>query len=80
MIKRLQPEGKPLQERLLDHLQQHGSITTLEMYDKFKEYKTNSLCGAIQKLRARGYTIQSQPIGKTKSAKFTLMRYVLVKK
>lgn len=77
MVKRHKPEGKALPDRLLEILQERGSITTIEMYNTFKEYKTNSLPSAIQVLRARGYTIQSKPVERTKSG-HNLIRYILI--
>lgn len=75
---RHQPEGKPLPDRLLEIFREKGSITTLDMYKEFKEYKTNSLPVAIKTLRDRGHVIDSVPIGKTRLG-HTITRYVFKK-
>jgi len=70
---------KSLADRLLDVLTTKGSITTIEMYQQFKEYKTNSLPSAIAVLRARGHVVRSEVIGYSKG-KHPLVKYTLIRK
>jgi hypothetical protein len=78
MSNRHVPSGKALPDRILEILQEKGSITTIEMYKTFKEYKTNSLPSAIQVLRARGYNIKSQTISLS-ALGHPLTKYILIK-
>ena len=48
-----------MKELILEHLQEHGSITSLEAIDK---YRCTRLSHYIYLLRKEGYTIESEDV------------------
>ena len=66
-----------MKEIILEHLQEHGSITSLEAIDK---YKCTRLSQYIHLLRKEGYCIESEDVPFTHSItgrKGYYSRYVL---
>ena len=48
-----------MKEIILEHLQEHGSITSMEAYDR---YKCTRLAQYIHLLRKEGYVIASEDV------------------
>ena len=48
-----------MKEIILEHLQEHGSITSMEAYDR---YKCTRLAQYIHLLRKEGYVIESEDV------------------
>ena len=56
------------QEKVLTHLQTHGSITPLEALDKYGSFRLGAL---IFNLRKEGYDIKTNIVPKKGYAKYT---------